>query len=266
MLPPSDPTTPRVAAFFDIDKTLMRGASASVVATALLRRGLINLRTIGFAVRQSLLYSLFGEKASRVSSVAQRAMRSVAGQSVEEMSEVIEQVWEPAIRPRLYARTVERLRWHLERGDEVWLASATPWLVSEMMARHLGATGGLGTRLKVRDGYLLAELDGPLVHAHHKAEAVRRLAAERGIDLSQSWAYSDSFHDAEMLEAVGHPVAVNADVRLARLARRNGWERLSSRTRTDMLRDRSLKSVAAALAGVGALAVITAVSHVLGGA
>lgn len=266
MPPPSAPTAPRVAAFFDIDKTLMRGASASVVATALLRRGLINRRTIAFAVRQSLLYALFGEKVSRVSTVAQRAMRSVAGQSVAQMGEVIEQVWEPAIRPRLYARTVERIQWHLERGDEVWLASATPWLVSEVMATHLGATGGIGTRLAVRDGFLLAELDGPVVHAHHKAEAVRRLAAERGIDLSQSWAYSDSFHDVEMLEAVGHPVAVNADVRLAHVARRRGWDRLASRTRTDRLRDRSLKTVAATLAGVGALAVISGLSHLVGGA
>ncbi|MDN6429450.1 MAG: HAD-IB family hydrolase [Propionibacterium sp.] len=257
--------SPRVGAFFDIDKTLMRGASASVVATALLRRGLVNHRTIAFAVRQSLLYSLFGEKASRVSTVAQRAMRTVAGQSLEEMSDVIEQVWEPTIRPRLFARTLERIRWHLERGDEVWLASATPWLVSEMMARHLGATGGIGTRLGIRDGYLLAELDGPIVHAHHKAAAVRKLAEERGIDLGQSWAYSDSFHDVEMLESVGHPVAVNADVRLAAVARRRGWERLSTRTRKDRLRDRSLKAAAAALAAAGALAVVSGISHIMCG-
>ncbi len=253
-----------MAAFFDIDKTLMRGASASVVATALLRRGLIDRRTIVFAVRQTLLYSLFGEKVSRVSTVAQRAMRSVAGQSVEQMHEVIEQVWEPAILPRLYARTVERINWHLEQGHEVWLASATPWLVAEVMAEHLGATGGIGTRLTVRDGYLLAELDGPVVHAHHKAEAVRRLAEQRGIDLRRSWAYSDSFHDVEMLESVGHPVAVNADVRLGGVARRKGWERLGTRTRTDRLRDRSLKTLAATVAGAGVVAIVSGLSHLLG--
>lgn len=259
-MPPSPrPDAEPVGAFFDLDQTLVRGASTWFLARAFVRYAHLDLRTVLFALRRTFTYDLFGEgrDSTHMDAMVHRGACAVTGQDEDEMRALVEEVWRRSLSPRLYARTVERLRHHVERGDEVWIVTASPWLVAECVARHLGATGGRGTRLRTDGHRLTSDLEGHVVHGARKADAVRDIAALRGLDLSASWAYSDSVQDVPLLESVGHPVAVNADRHLRRLARAKGWERLTARTRADSTRARLLQVGAGLVAVVGAAGLVT---------
>lgn len=243
----------RAAAFFDIDETLIRGASSYWLARELFRRGFASRHDIGYAVRQSFLYMLYGEKRSRVNSVVRHAMERISGTSVAQLRAISEDVYDRVIEPKLYAATLTRLRWHRQRGEEVWLLSATPWILADVIAQHVGATGAVGTRVKTQDGLMLPQLDGPIVHGRYKAQAMRRIAGERRIDLDRSWAYSDSANDLLLLQGVAHPVVVNADKLLAHVAQERDWEIMQARTRADAL-GRELWRLGIAAVGVGGTA------------
>src|SRR5690606_12601051 len=112
---------------------------------------------------------------------------------------------------------------HLDAGHEVWIITASPVEVGELIGRRLGATGALGTVAEHLDGYYTGRLVGDMMHGRAKARAVLALAEEEGIDLASSFAYGDSMHDVPILSTVGHPVAINPDRRLRRHAQRVGW-------------------------------------------
>ena len=261
MSQPSHNAPGRVGAFFDLDQTLVRGASTWFVVRTLVRHVHVDPGTVLFALRRTFSYDLFGEGrgASHMDTVVRRAACAVDGQDEDRMRSLVEEVWQTSLAPRLYARSVERLRHHVDLGHEVWIVTASPWLVAECAAAHLGATGGRGTRLRVVDHRITADLEGHVVHGGRKAEAVAQIAADRGIDLARSWAYSDSCQDTPLLESVGHPVAVNADRHLRRTARARGWERLTSRTRADATRSHLLQVGATLVACVGAAGLVTLV-------
>lgn len=213
----------RTAAFFDLDNTIIRGASAFHLAVGLRRRGFFTpLDLVTFAWHQAR-YLLFGEDLQQIDTVRSRALSIVAGHSVAEMAAIGEEIWDEVLSLRIFPGTQALLADHIEAGHEVWIITASPVEIGELIGRRLEVTGALGTIAEHRDGYYTGRLVGDMLHGAAKARAIAALAEQRGIDLSRSYAYGDSTHDAAILSSVGHPVAINPDRRLRRHARAVGW-------------------------------------------
>ena len=128
------------------------------------------------------------------------------------------------ILPRVYPQMLEVVRSHQDAGRPCYIATAASQPMAEMLAEVLAMDGAFGTPRRCATASTRAGSTAPSPTAREKREALRRFAAEQGIDLAQSWAYTDAASDLPMLEAVGHPVAVNPDAGLAEVARREGWE------------------------------------------
>jgi HAD superfamily hydrolase (TIGR01490 family) len=134
------------------------------------------------------------------------------------------------ILPRLYPRMLEVAYEHQDAGRPVFIVTAATQGTADMLAHVLFFDGAAGSKLEDRDGVYTGRFDGPFCYAEGKPVRMQQLADEKGIDLSESWAYSDSASDLPMLRAVGHPVAVNPDNELARVAREEGWEVMTFET------------------------------------
>lgn len=213
----------RVAAFFDVDNTIVRGASAFHLAVGLYRRGFVGvLDLVTFAWHQSR-YLLFGEDLHQIDQVRSRALSLVSGRSVAEITAIGEEVWDEVLSLRIFPGTHDLLSQHLRAGHQVWLVTASPVEIGELIGRRLGATGALGTVAEHVDGFYTGRLVGDMLHGQAKADAVLTLAGTEGLDLDQCYAYGDSTHDVPVLSVVGHPYAINPDARLRRHARRVGW-------------------------------------------
>ena len=242
---------PRAAAFFDVDNTLIRGASLYQLARGFAARGLISGRQIAqYAWKQWKYLTSGKEHLKDLKFVTDATMEFAAGREVALMREVCSSVVDEMLLDKLWPSTMRIAKAHLQAGQEVWLVTAAPQELAEMLAERLGLTGGMGTRAEVVDGRYTGHIDGAPLHGGAKAEAVRRIAAERGLDLSVSTAYSDSANDLPMLSLVGAGVAVNPDAALRRIARKRGWIIVESR-RSRFWHDNSLPANPTVAAGAG---------------
>ncbi len=213
----------RVGAFFDVDNTLIRGASAFHLAVGLYRRGLLRVPDIArFALHQAR-YRTFGENRRQMDEVRATALAIVRGHSVVEMGLIAEDVYDEVMTLRIFPGARRLLEEHRAAGHCIWLVTAGPLEVGQIIARKLGAAGALGTMVEQEDGRYTGRLCGDLLHGAAKADAVAQLALREGIDLAASYAYGDSTHDVPILSLVGNPVAINPDRRLRRHAERAGW-------------------------------------------
>ena len=228
----SEPTSPAplpapsdhpILAFFDVDNTLMRGTSLFQLGREAWAKRVIRFRDVALFAWHQRRFIQVGENDEHLVTARERALGLVGGHTQTEILELAESIWEHRIKPRLYPETVDLTQEHVAKGHEVWLVSATPWEIGDLIARRLGLTGALGTRIEVEDGVYTGELIGHVLHNERKAAAVRELAESSGADLADSWAYSDSRNDIPLLELVGHPVVVNPDVILAHHAQQRGW-------------------------------------------
>ncbi|MCO1339444.1 haloacid dehalogenase [Kocuria polaris] len=220
---PSHGTGDSVAAFFDVDNTMMRGASLFAVARNTYRRRLFSLRqAASFAVKQ-FFFTLRGETMGDIHSVRDSALSIARGIPVSLMTEIGDEVYDEFISSRIWPGTRALAEQHLRSGRQVWLVTATPTEVAEVMAARLGLTGALGTEVEKADGHYTGRLVSSILHGPAKAAAVSQLAERTGLDLTQCWAYSDSSNDIPLLEAVGHPVAINPDAKLRRHASEQNW-------------------------------------------
>jgi len=211
------------AAFFDVDNTIIRGASAFQLARGLRRRGFLRYRDIGRAALHNARYQLFGENRSQIDEIRSRALSIMTGHSVAEVVAIGEEVYDQVLELRIFPGTRQLLDDHLAAGHEVWLVTATPVEIGNLIARRLGATGCLGTVAEHKDGFYTGRLVGDLLHGKAKASAVRALAEREDLDLAASYAYGDSTNDVPILSTVGHPCAINPDARLRRHAKAAGW-------------------------------------------
>lgn len=230
MTPASKPQK-KVAAFFDVDNTLVCGSTSILFGKVAFTGGSIKRRDIWRFMWEHVMFIRRGEKNSKMADIKDRALMLTKGHSVEELQGLIDQVYRDEIKPRLWPRSIERLKHHLEQGHEVWLVSAAPVELAQAIADDLGATGALGTIVGHDGNVLTGELVGAPLHGKAKRRAIKALAKERGISLRKSWAYSDSVNDLPMLSAVGNQVAVNPDQQLRRYAVAAGWEILRQRRR-----------------------------------
>ena len=248
---------PTGAAFFDVDNTVMRGASIFHFAVGLARRNFFSGRElIGFGVKQVKFVLSGSEDVEDMASATEAALSFVEGRSVDELLRLSEEVFDDTMIDKLIPGTLALAQGHLDAGQQVWLVTATPVELATLIATRLGLTGALGTVAEVRGGVYTGHLDGPPLHGLAKAEAIRALAAREGLDLSRCSAYSDSANDIPMLSIVGHPVAVNPDPALRAHARDNDWK-----VRDFRRREQFKRFALPAVSGAGGIAVGYAIGY-----
>ena len=217
----------RGAAFFDLDKTLMQGSSAFQFARAVRAAGLINRRQLAGDAFANLKFRLRGATDEETNTLKDRIASSVGGHRVKDF----ERLGLPVllrVLPRIYPQMLEIAYAHQDAGRDVYIITAANEELAWVLAQVLVFDGGIGSHFSDQvDGIYTGRSDGPFVYGEQKATEIRRLAAEHGYDLSQSYAYSDSASDVPMLSVVGHAVVVNPDRTLAMLAKQRGWQTLT---------------------------------------
>jgi HAD superfamily hydrolase (TIGR01490 family) len=227
----STPPDPAAAAFFDVDNTVMQGASLFHLARGLYRRDFFSTREILRAAWKQLYFRAVGvEDPEHVAEARASALEFIRGHRVEELQSLGEEIFEEAMAARIWPGTRALAQLHLDQGQRVWLVTAAPVEIATIIARRLGLTGALGTVSEHVDGVYTGRLVGEMLHGPAKAEAVRSLAEREGLDLDRCAAYSDSFNDLPMLSLVGEAVAINPDARLRAHARAAGWQVRDYRT------------------------------------
>ena len=216
---------PLAAAFFDLDNTIVQGASIFHFAKGLYRRGFFDARTIIKALWFQTYFRAAGqEKAAHLADARETMLSFIAGHTVAEITQVGEEVYEESVAKRIWAGTRAIAQLHLDAGQQVWLVTAAPVELAAIIASRLGLTGALGTTAEHEEGVYTGRLVGEMLHGPAKADAVHDLATEHGLDLTRSFAYSDSSNDLPMLSIVGHPCAINPDRRLAAHAEEEDWQ------------------------------------------
>ncbi|WP_024794283.1 HAD family hydrolase [Tomitella biformata] len=226
-LAPLAPVTPDLtaAAFFDVDNTMVQGASIIHFARGLAARKYIAVSDMAQFGWQQIKFRVTGKESSEdVASGKEKALSFIAGRETEEFSSLGEDIYDEVIADKVWAGTMALAQAHLDAGQQVWLVTATPLILAQVIAKRLGLTGALGTVVESEDGKFTGRLVGDILHGLGKAHAVRALAVREGFDLKRCTAYSDSHNDVPMLTAVGTAVAVNPDADLREVARNRGWE------------------------------------------
>jgi HAD superfamily hydrolase (TIGR01490 family) len=212
----------RAAAFFDLDRTLLRRSSALALAGTFRERGLIGRGQLAKAALWQLLFVARGASAEAVRRAAEDGMGILAGLRVDELRELVAGAMEPVLKPLVYREALDLVAEHRSRGEPVYLVSATLQEIVAELADELGLEGAVGSTCEILNGVYTGRALRP-AHGEGKAGAVRELAEREGFDLALSTAYSDSHTDLPFLEVVGRPVAVNPDRELRRVARERGW-------------------------------------------
>ena len=210
------------AAFFDLDKTLMEGSSAFHFGRAAYRAGMVSRRQLASDAWANLKFRLNGSTDAGTDELRERILDSIAGQRVVDLARMGPDVL-TGILPLVYREVLDEAYAHQDAGRRAYIVTAASQELADVLAHVLVLDGGIGMRSEVRDGVYTGRPAGPFTYREGKAEAIRELAAAEGIDLGESYAYSDSESDLPMMRAVGHPVAVNPDRALERVAREEGW-------------------------------------------
>jgi HAD superfamily hydrolase (TIGR01490 family) len=221
--PPAAPRRGRPAAFFDVDRTLLRGSSFLALAGPLRRAGLISRRRLLTAALHQLSFTLRGASHRQLEDAGRAGAEAVRGVDAERMRSVALDALQPVLLPRIFPAAWDALAAHQRAEEPIFLVSSAPIEIVEPLARAVGATDVAATHAEVVDGRYTGRLLD-FCYGPAKYHAVQALAERHSVDLEHSTAYADSFSDAPMLGAVGHPVAVNPDKELRALAARRGWE------------------------------------------
>jgi HAD superfamily hydrolase (TIGR01490 family) len=216
----SDP--PTSAAFFDLDKTIIAGSSALAFSRPFQRQGMISRRAVLRSGYAQLLLLLSGADADTMESLRRRITALCAGWDVAQVRSIVAEALHEIVEPLVYAEATALIAEHRAAGDEVVVLSASGQEVVEPIATLVGADRCLASRMRVEDGRYTGEVEYYL-YGEEKARAARDIAAARGYRLEECRAYSDSITDLPLLEAVGHPTAVNPDRALRRVALERGW-------------------------------------------
>jgi HAD superfamily hydrolase (TIGR01490 family) len=228
--PADRPVDPTAAAFFDVDNTMMIGASIFHFAKGLAAHDFFSWRDLArFTTRQARL-RLRGESHADMSSTRESALAFVAGKKVDEIVALGEEIYDEEMADRIWSGTHALAMQHITAGQRVWLVTATPVELATIIADRLQLTGALGTIAESRDGVYTGRLVGDVLHGEAKARAVADLAVREHLDLNRCAAYSDSINDMPLLTLVGRAVAVNPDSALRAEARIRGWEIRDFRT------------------------------------
>jgi HAD superfamily hydrolase (TIGR01490 family) len=228
---PLAPVDLTAAAFFDVDNTMMMGASIFHFARGMAARKFFTSSDLAKFALQQVMFRVGGrETQDGIRNARESGLSFVAGHSVAELTTLGEEIYDELMADKIWPGTRSLAQMHVDAGQRVWLVTATPVDLAAIIARRLGLTGALGTVLESENGVYTGRLVGEMLHGPAKAHAVRALAAREGLDLRRCTAYSDSANDVPMLSVVGTAVAVNPDGSLREAARKRGWEIRDFRT------------------------------------
>jgi len=212
------------AAFFDLDKTLMQGSSGFQFARAARQAGVITRKQLVSDAVANIKFRLHGASDEQSEALRERIASTLEGTRVRDLERLAVRVLQ-GILPRLYPQVLTIAYEHQDAGRPVYIVTAAAQGLADVLARVLTFDGGLGSHLsEIEDGVYTGRVTGNFLYGEAKAVAIRELAEAEGIDLAESYAYSDSVSDLPMLRAVGHPVVVNPDEELLSHAQEGGWE------------------------------------------
>lgn len=213
----------RTAAYFDLDKTVLATSTTFALSVPMRRSGLISAPTLARGIVVQLPYLLFGADGEQGTRLMNQIAAMCAGIERADLEQVVAQAMATAIEPALYAEALDLIEAHHRAGHDVVIVSASTEETVLPIARLVGADRAVASRMEVdEEGRFTGRVERSLMHGA-KVPAIEADAAKHGIDLASSWAYSDSVSDVPMLQAVGHPVAVNPDRDLRRHATEAGW-------------------------------------------
>jgi HAD superfamily hydrolase (TIGR01490 family) len=246
------------AAFFDLDKTVIAKASMVAFGRPLYRQGLISRRLLARALYGQLVYMHLGADEAKLDRMRESVLALTKGWDQAHVGSIVREALTDVVEPIIYDEALELIEEHRAAGRKVFIISASPEEIVLPLSEFLGVDEAIASRASVEDGRYTGEMEF-YAYGPHKAVAIRRVAEEQDIDLSRSYAYSDSATDIPMLETVGHPVVVNPDRELLRVARERQWE-VRRFVRPVRLRDRvpvppagpTAAVAVTALAGAGA--------------
>lgn len=255
----SDPTS---AAFFDVDNTMMMGASIFHFAKGLASRKFFTTGDVLRMVYQQAKFRASGtENPDDIHTSRERALAFVKDVEVEHIKRLGEEIYDEEMAEKIYSGTRALAQMHVDAGQRVWLVTATPVELATVIADRLGLTGALGTVAEHVDGRYTGRLVGEMMHGSAKAEAITALARREGLDLARCTAYSDSMNDLPMLTLVGRAVAVNPDPDLRKEAIERGWEIRDYRTGRKAVKIGALTTLAGGAttgAVIGSIALVRA--------
>lgn len=219
----------KAAAFFDLDRTLMAGSSAFEFGRASYKAGLMTRGQMAKSVFENVRFRLVGSTDARTTALQDQIGDSLRGVNRRALHRLAPDVL-AGLLPRLYPQMLAEAWAHQDAGRPVYICTAASSEIAEILASILSFDGAIGTVPEVVDGHYTGRIVQPFTYREGKAEAMQALAGREGIDLAKSYAYSDSESDLPMLRAVGHPVAVNPDRALARVAKEEGWQVMTFET------------------------------------
>ena len=211
-------------AFFDLDKTIIAKSSTLAFTRPMFKAGLLSGSTLAKAGIAQAYYQAFGADHEQLERVKEELASITKGWNRAEVEALVEETVDEVVAPLVYAEALAVMEDHRGAGRRVVVISASPEEIVRPLCRYLGVQDVIATRAAVDDeGRYTGELE-LYAYGPGKAEAMRQMAQEEGIDLEESYAYSDSITDLPMLEVVGHPVVVNPDSLLAAVAQERGWQ------------------------------------------
>jgi HAD superfamily hydrolase (TIGR01490 family) len=211
------------AAFFDLDKTVISKSSSLALTRPMYRAGLVSRSTLLKGAYAQLVYLMVGADERRMDKVKESLSALTRGWDKQQVEEIVREALATLIDPYIYLEALDLMELHRALGRTVFIVSSSPEEVVRPLAEHLGPVEVIATVAEVEDGKYTGDI-AYYCYGEAKATRIKEVAAEREIDLAASYAYSDSITDLPMLEAVGHPVAVNPDRDLRREAERRGWQ------------------------------------------
>ncbi len=211
------------AAFFDLDKTIISKSSSLALTRPMYRAGMVTRGQLLRGAYAQLVYALLGADEKKMDRLKEGMLQLTKGWDRDEVERLVRDVIIEVIDPYVYQEALDLMALHRQERRRIYIVSSSPEEVVRPLARHFGVSGVIATRPRIEEGLYTGEL-AFYCYGEGKAQAIRELAERVGVDLEGSYAYTDSITDLPMLEAVGHPVAVNPDRDLRREAEERGWE------------------------------------------
>jgi HAD superfamily hydrolase (TIGR01490 family) len=249
------------AAFFDLDKTIISRSSSLALSRPMYRAGMVSRSQLLRGAYAQLVYLLVGADDKKMERLKEGMLALTKGWDRQQVEQLVQDVLIDVIDPFVYQEALDLIALHRSERRRIYIVSSSPEEVARPLARYFGVNGVVATRAKIEDGKYTGDLEFYCA-GEAKAGAIRDLAARVGVDLEGSYAYSDSISDLPMLEAVGHPVAVNPDKDLRKEAETRGWDirefrrPVRLRTRIATVASKPRTQVAAGIATAAAVAVV----------